>query len=190
MAPPGELRVSAGVVWLAGNTVWYTPKHIRSEVLTTMRYTNRRLPLPLPMISAATKLGSVTSKYAKTKSWPLFWRVHPHSGSLCLERRCSMEAGRYQSPWIPLLSFLRARGIYRLCEVAGMPQGSMASSRHQTGCYNTELIVIIIALIIIIIIIIIIIFLKCHKVVTSEVLAAVKLVGKDYVKQKRMEKRF
>jgi len=70
-----------------------------------------------------------------------------------------------------------------------MPQGSMASSRHQTGCYNTELIVIIIALIIIIIIIIII-FLKCHKVVTSEVLAAVKLVGKDYVKQKRMEKRF
>ena len=44
MAPPGELRVSAGVVWLAGNTVWSTPEHIRGEVLTTMRYTNQRLP--------------------------------------------------------------------------------------------------------------------------------------------------
>ena len=46
MAPPGELRVNAGVVWLAGNTVWSTPERIRCEVLTTMRYTNRRLPLP------------------------------------------------------------------------------------------------------------------------------------------------
>ena len=45
MAPPGELRVNAGVVWLAGNTVWSTPERIRGEVLTTMRYTNRHLPL-------------------------------------------------------------------------------------------------------------------------------------------------
>ena len=45
MAPPGELRTNAGVVWLAGNTVWSTPERIRGEVLTTMRYrpTNRRL---------------------------------------------------------------------------------------------------------------------------------------------------
>ena len=49
MAPPGELPVNAGVVWLAGNTVWSTPERIRGEVLTTMRYTNRRLPLPLPI---------------------------------------------------------------------------------------------------------------------------------------------
>ena len=46
MAPSGELRVNAGVVWLAGNTVWSTPERIRGEVLTTMRYANRRLPLP------------------------------------------------------------------------------------------------------------------------------------------------
>jgi len=39
MAPPGELRVNAGVVWLAGNTVWSTRERIRGEVLTTMRYT-------------------------------------------------------------------------------------------------------------------------------------------------------
>jgi len=45
MAPPGELRVNAGVVWLAGNTVWSTPERIRGEVLTTMRYTNLRLPI-------------------------------------------------------------------------------------------------------------------------------------------------
>jgi len=47
-APAGELRVNAGVVWLADDTVWSTPERIfRGEVLTTMRYTNRRLPLPL-----------------------------------------------------------------------------------------------------------------------------------------------
>jgi len=44
MVPPGELQVNAGVVWLAGNNVWFTPERIRGEVLTTMRYTNRRLP--------------------------------------------------------------------------------------------------------------------------------------------------
>jgi len=42
--PTGELGVNAGVVWLAGNTVWSTPERIRGEVLTTMRYTNWRLP--------------------------------------------------------------------------------------------------------------------------------------------------
>jgi len=31
---------------LAVNTVWSTPERIRGEVLTTMRYTNRCLPLP------------------------------------------------------------------------------------------------------------------------------------------------
>ena len=48
VAPPGELRVNAGVVWLAGNTVWSTPECIRAwgEVLTTMCYTNWHLPLP------------------------------------------------------------------------------------------------------------------------------------------------
>ena len=41
---PCELRINAGVVWL-----WSTPERIRGEVLTTMRYTNRRLPsLPCP----------------------------------------------------------------------------------------------------------------------------------------------
>jgi len=49
VAPPGELRVNAGVVLLAGKTVWFTPERIRGEVLTTMRYTNRRLPVPLPL---------------------------------------------------------------------------------------------------------------------------------------------
>jgi len=44
VAPPGELRVSAGVVLLAGNTVWSTPERLRGEVLTTRRYTNRCLP--------------------------------------------------------------------------------------------------------------------------------------------------
>ena len=49
MAPPGELWVNAGVVLLAGKTVWSIPERLRSEVLTTMRYTNRRLPyLTLP----------------------------------------------------------------------------------------------------------------------------------------------
>ena len=45
VAPTGELRVNAGVVLLAGKTVWSTLERIRGEVLiTTMRYTNRRLP--------------------------------------------------------------------------------------------------------------------------------------------------
>ena len=44
--------------------------------------------------------------------------------------------------------------------------------------------------IIIIIIIIIIIFLKCHKVLTSEALATVELVGKGQVEQKSLEPRF
>jgi len=35
---------------LAGNTVWSTPERIRGEVLTTMRYTNRCLPLPLRLM--------------------------------------------------------------------------------------------------------------------------------------------
>ena len=49
MAPPGELLVNAGVVLLAGNTVWSTAERIRGEVLTTMHYTNWRLPyLTLP----------------------------------------------------------------------------------------------------------------------------------------------
>ena len=47
-----QLRnTNAGVVWLAGNTVWSTPERIRGEVLTTMRYTNRCLPyLTLPYL--------------------------------------------------------------------------------------------------------------------------------------------
>jgi len=40
VAPPGELRVKAGVMLLAGKTVWYTPEHLRGEVLTRRRYTN------------------------------------------------------------------------------------------------------------------------------------------------------
>jgi len=50
VAPPGELQVNAGVLWLAGNTVWSTPERIRGEVLTTMRYTNRRLHLCLQLM--------------------------------------------------------------------------------------------------------------------------------------------
>ena len=51
VAPPGELQVNAGVVvWLAGNTVWSTPERTRGEVLTTMRYTNRRFPFTFTFI--------------------------------------------------------------------------------------------------------------------------------------------
>jgi len=63
VAPPGELRVKAGVVWLLGNTVWSTPERIRGEILTTMRFTftftllthMRWLALPLPFSFAFTK---------------------------------------------------------------------------------------------------------------------------------------
>jgi len=47
VVPPGELRVKAGVMLLAGKTVWSTPESLRDEVLTTRRYTK---PLPLPYI--------------------------------------------------------------------------------------------------------------------------------------------
>jgi len=47
MAPPGELQVNAGVVLLAGNTVWSTPERLRGKVLMTRRYTNRCLSLAL-----------------------------------------------------------------------------------------------------------------------------------------------
>ena len=42
MAPPGELRVNAGVVLLAGKTVWSTPERLEAR-----RYTN---PPPLPLL--------------------------------------------------------------------------------------------------------------------------------------------
>ena len=63
VAPPGELRVNAGVVWFAGNTVWSTPECIRGEVLTTMCYTNWRLPTYLPTPSPS------SLKYFSTL-WP------------------------------------------------------------------------------------------------------------------------
>jgi len=46
MAPSGELRGKGRCRVFAGKTVWSTPERLRGEVLTTMRYTNWRLPLP------------------------------------------------------------------------------------------------------------------------------------------------
>ena len=61
MVPPDELRVNAGVVWLAGNAVWSTPERIRGEVLTTMRYTNRRLPYPFTLEACPLKYVDLKS---------------------------------------------------------------------------------------------------------------------------------
>jgi len=48
VAPSGELRGKGRCGVLAGKTVWSTPERLRGEVLTTRRYTNRRLTLLLP----------------------------------------------------------------------------------------------------------------------------------------------
>jgi len=48
MAPSGELRGKGRCGVFAGKTMWSTPERFRGEVLTTRRYTNLRLPLPLP----------------------------------------------------------------------------------------------------------------------------------------------
>ena len=86
MAPPGELRVNAGVVWLAGNTVWSTPERIRGEVLTTMRYTNRRLPVV--QLSLDFKLLSLPLDH-KSLSWPQALSPCPYTASLIIEScRC------------------------------------------------------------------------------------------------------
>jgi len=59
VAPPGELRIKAGVVLLAGKSVSSTPERLRGEVLTTRRYTNSP-PLPFylyhPLIIIVTVL--------------------------------------------------------------------------------------------------------------------------------------
>jgi len=47
VAPSGELRGKGRCGVFAGKTVWSTPERLRGEVLTTRRYTNVRLPLPL-----------------------------------------------------------------------------------------------------------------------------------------------
>jgi len=48
VAPSGELRGKGRCGVLAGKTVWSTSERLRCEVLTTRRYRNLRLPLPLP----------------------------------------------------------------------------------------------------------------------------------------------
>ena len=48
----------------AGKTVWSTPERLRGEVLTTRRYTNLRLALPLPKHSAPRKTTQVTESVA------------------------------------------------------------------------------------------------------------------------------
>ena len=40
--------------------MWSTPELIRGEILTTMRYTNRRLPLPLPTFTTTTTITPTT----------------------------------------------------------------------------------------------------------------------------------
>ena len=56
--------INAGVVWLAGNTVWSTPERIRGEVFTTMCYTNRCLPLPYLLRTRSTFMQSVMASVA------------------------------------------------------------------------------------------------------------------------------
>jgi len=48
LTPSGELRGKGKCGVFAGKTVWSTPDRLRCEVLTTRRYTNQCLPLPLP----------------------------------------------------------------------------------------------------------------------------------------------
>ena len=50
MALSDELRVKGRCGVLAGKTMWSTPERLRGEVLTTRRYTNLGLPLPLPLL--------------------------------------------------------------------------------------------------------------------------------------------
>jgi len=48
VAPSGRLRGKGMCGVFAGENVWSIPERLRGEVLTTRRYTNLRLPLPLP----------------------------------------------------------------------------------------------------------------------------------------------
>jgi len=48
VAPSSKLRSKGRCGVFAGKTVWSTPERLRGEVLTTRRYTNLRLSLPLP----------------------------------------------------------------------------------------------------------------------------------------------
>ena len=101
MAPPGELRVNADVVWLAGNTVWSTPERIRGEVLTTMRYTNRHLRLRLQLLW--TCVGT-------TQCWSCCERVlERHSaGAIVCCGRCLHE-GWWNDTVVELLWTCRVR---------------------------------------------------------------------------------
>ena len=67
MAPPGELRVNAGVVLLAGNTVWSTSERLRGEVLMTRCYTNWCLPLPI----AQNLYGAIYKQNSANGAWQL-----------------------------------------------------------------------------------------------------------------------
>ena len=72
--PPGELRVKACVVLLAGKTVWSTPEHLRGEVLTTMRYTNPP-PLSLPLHTQATLPRDLMFMFAGSPRLSPQWAV-------------------------------------------------------------------------------------------------------------------
>ena len=57
MASSGELCGKGRCGVFAGKIVWSTPERLRGKVLTTRRYTNLRLPLPI-----FTYLSSIDSK--------------------------------------------------------------------------------------------------------------------------------
>jgi len=90
--PPGELRVKAGVVLLAGKTVWSTPERLRGEVLTTRRYTS---PPPLTKsrrysdhrrVSVCLSVHTSTSDWQmwikSTEKWDLESRKNWHKSSI------------------------------------------------------------------------------------------------------------
>jgi len=62
---------------------WSTPERIRGEVLTTMRYTNRRFPLPLPGVTTCLEklemLGHLTAVMEMSRNWQkveeLSWKL-------------------------------------------------------------------------------------------------------------------
>jgi len=74
-----------------------TPERIRGEVLTTMRYTNRRLPLPLPY----------NLQLYKAASFPILF----YSKFLnCLKSRACQRSGsgeNFCSPLTPFYNFVQ-----------------------------------------------------------------------------------
>jgi len=76
VAPSGELRGKDRCGVFAGKTVWSTSERLRGEVLTTRRYTNLRLPLPLyvdmPTILA---MSPIFSQMWLRYVWLMAWQI-------------------------------------------------------------------------------------------------------------------